>query len=91
MFRFAGRWMEWTGARKLSEACGRRTSIPILMTEPNAEVRPVNRSMPVIFRNRDEIMTWLMAPAREALNLQRPLPDGTLQFVRRLWDPGGRL
>jgi putative SOS response-associated peptidase YedK len=91
MFWFAGLWMEWTGVRKVDEGVRTQNLYAIITTEPNAEVRPINRSMPVIFRNREEITTWLTAPAREALRLQRPLPDATLQFIRRLWDPAGRL
>ena len=39
--------------------------------------------MPVILRTPDEIDMWMAAPAAEALRLQRPLPDRTLQIVAR--------
>lgn len=39
--------------------------------------------MPVILTTPDEIERWMMAPAPEALALQRPLPDGTLRIVAR--------
>ena len=31
----------------------------------------------------DEVDTWMTATPDEALKLQRPLPDGTLQIVAR--------
>ena len=37
--------------------------------------------MPVILTTPAEIETWMKAPAEEALQLQRPLPDGTLKIV----------
>jgi hypothetical protein len=36
---------------------------------------------PVILHIPEEVDTWLTAPTAEALKLQRPLPDGTLQIV----------
>jgi putative SOS response-associated peptidase YedK len=39
--------------------------------------------MPVILTTPDEVETWMTAPADEALNLQRPLPDGALRIVAR--------
>jgi putative SOS response-associated peptidase YedK len=37
----------------------------------------------VILRTAEEVETWMTAPADEALQLQRPLPDGTLRIVAR--------
>jgi putative SOS response-associated peptidase YedK len=37
--------------------------------------------MPVILTTEAEIERWLTAPAPEALELQRPLPDEVLQIV----------
>ena len=37
--------------------------------------------MPVILRTPAEIEQWMTAPIDEALKLQRPLPDNSLQIV----------
>jgi hypothetical protein len=37
--------------------------------------------MPVILTTANEVDTCLSAPAIEALQLQRPLPDGSLRIV----------
>jgi hypothetical protein len=39
--------------------------------------------MPVILTAEAEIETWLTAPTKDALALQRPLPDGALKIVVR--------
>jgi putative SOS response-associated peptidase YedK len=39
--------------------------------------------MPVILTTRHEIETWLTSPSKEALTLQRPLPDAALRIVAR--------
>lgn len=63
-----------------------------LTTEPNAEVEPVHpKAMPVILTSREDCETWLTTPWSEAVKLQRPLPDGTLQVVGtgKDWRPEG--
>ena len=37
----------------------------------------------MILTTLEEVETWMTAPPDEALKLQRPLPDGTLQIVTR--------
>jgi putative SOS response-associated peptidase YedK len=39
--------------------------------------------MPVILTTPAEIERWMTAPTEDALKLQRPLQDGTLQVVAR--------
>ena len=41
------------------------------------------KAMPVILTTPNEVETWMTAPPEEALKLQRPLPDGSLQIVAR--------
>ena len=56
----------------------------ILTCEPNAEVAAVHpKAMPVILTTAAEIETWLTAPTLVALQLQRPLPGGSLKIVAR--------
>jgi putative SOS response-associated peptidase YedK len=51
---------------------------------PNATVKPVHaKAMPVILTAPDDMDRWLTAPAVEALELQRPLPDNALHIVMR--------
>ena len=53
-----------------------------LTTDANADVAPVHpKAMPVLLRTAEEIGRWLTAPTEDALELQRPLPDGTLEIV----------
>ena len=48
----------------------------------NAEVGAIHpKAMPVILQTPEEMDTWMTASPVEALKLQRPLSDGTLQIV----------
>lgn len=81
---FAGIWTRWTSVRKVKEGETTNDLYAFLTTEPNAEVAPIHpKAMPVILMNRGEIDLWLAAPAKQALTLQRPLPDGALRIVAR--------
>jgi putative SOS response-associated peptidase YedK len=90
---FAGIWTVWHGTRgtKANPVEGEHELYGFLTTEANAEVAPIHpKAMPVILTRPDEWEMWLTAPASEALELQRPLPDGALQIVAtgERQDPG---
>ena len=81
---FAGVWTRWTSVRKVKEGETTNDLFAFLTTEPNAVVAPIHpKAMPVILTTRAEIDFWLTAPAREALALQKPLPDRALCIVAR--------
>jgi putative SOS response-associated peptidase YedK len=89
---FAGIWTNWTSVRKVKEGETTNDIFAFLTTEANAEVRAIHpKAMPVILTTPDEVETWMTAPPDEALKLQRPLPDQTLQIVARgvKEDPAG--
>ncbi|MCP1275053.1 hypothetical protein NKW43_15485 [Gluconobacter albidus] len=53
-----------------------------LTTEANAVVAPYHpKAMPVILEDREEIEIWLTAPTPDALKLQRPLKESSLQVL----------
>jgi putative SOS response-associated peptidase YedK len=81
---FVGIWTRWTSVRKVKEGETTNNLYAFLTTEPNAVVAPIHpKAMPVILTTVEEIEIWLMAPAKEALALQRPLPDHALRIVAR--------
>jgi len=58
--------------------------LPFLTTEPNAIVAPIHaKAMPVILTTQEEVDLWMTAPGKDALTLQRPLPDNALRIVAR--------
>jgi len=58
--------------------------------DANAEVGAVHaKATPVILTTEAEIETWTTAPPEEALQLQRPLPDGSLRIVATGEKEGG--
>ncbi len=84
LFAFAGIWRPWTGTRgtKAHPVEGEHRLFAFLTTDANAEVKPVHpKAMPVILRTPEEIDFWFSASPGEALELQRPLPDGALTIV----------
>jgi putative SOS response-associated peptidase YedK len=86
LFFFAGIWCKWNGVRgtKANPEDREHTLFGFLTTEANATVRPVHaKAMPVILTAADELERWMTEPETEALQLQRPRPDGTLRIVAR--------
>ena len=81
---FAGVWCSWTGVRgtKSNPVEGEHVLFGFLTTDANAVVKPIHpQAMPVILTTEAEIERWMTAPAAEALELQRPLPDHVLRIV----------
>lgn len=71
-----------TGVRKIKTGMETIDVYAFLTTEPNAEVGAVHpKAMPVILTEPDEIEMWMSAPWEIAKELQRPLPDGALEYI----------
>jgi putative SOS response-associated peptidase YedK len=81
---FAGLWTRYTHVRKVREGEVTADVYGFLTTEANAEVYAVHpKAMPVILATPDEVDVWIKAPWDEAKDLQRKLPDGSVQIVAR--------
>ena len=86
LFVFAGLWCTWHGMRgtKSNPVEGEHQLFAFLTTAPNDLVKTVHtKAMPVILTTQDEIETWMSAPAKIALELQRSLPKNMLRIVLR--------
>ncbi|WP_149541418.1 SOS response-associated peptidase [Siccirubricoccus phaeus] len=74
----------WRSVRKVKDGETVDDLFAFLTTTPNAEVGAIHpKAMPVILTRPEDLEAWMTAPAAEALKLQRPLPDGSLQIVAR--------
>ena len=81
---FAGIWTRWTSVRKVKEGETTNDLFAFLTTEPNALVAPIHaKAMPVILTTQEEVDLWMTEAAKDALALQRPLPDDALRIVAR--------
>jgi len=81
---FAGVWTRWTPVARSRKGETTNDLFCFLTTEPNAEVKAIHpKAMSVILTTQAEVEMWLTAPTKDALALQRPLPDGALQIVAR--------
>jgi putative SOS response-associated peptidase YedK len=77
-------WARWTSVRKVKEGETTNDVYGFLTTAPNVEVKAIHpKAMPVILTTPAEVEVWLTAPPKEALALQRPLPNGALMIVAR--------
>lgn len=81
---FAGIWTAWHGRRgtKANPVEGEHQLFGFLTTEANAEIGAIHpKAMPVILTSGEAVEQWLTLPVKEALALQKPLPDGALRVV----------
>jgi putative SOS response-associated peptidase YedK len=81
---FAGIWTTWHGRRgtKANPVEGEHQLFGFLTTEANAEMGAIHpKAMPVILTSGEAVEQWLTLPVKEALALQKPLPDGALRVV----------
>jgi putative SOS response-associated peptidase YedK len=72
----------WKSLRKVKDGETTDDLFAFLTCAPNAEVAGVHpKAMPVILTERADAECWMTAPFEMAIQMQRPLPDGSLRLI----------
>jgi len=80
-FFFAGIWREWTGDHGTIKDPnnGKHRLYSFLTTDASADVKPIHsKATPLILRTAADVEQWLRGTMKEALELQKPAPKGSL-------------
>lgn len=80
---FAGIYVPgWTSTRKVKDGETTDNLFGFLTTDANAEVSAFHpKAMPVVLQSDADLKIWLQSGWDEAKELQRPLPDKSLELV----------
>lgn len=80
---FAGIYVpEWTSTRKVKDGETTDKLFGFLTTDANAEVAVFHpKAMPVVLQSDADLKIWLQSGWDEAKELQRPLPDKSLELT----------
>jgi len=74
--------MDWTCVRKIKDGPETCDLFAFLTTDPSEPVKSVHpKAMPVILTEPDEIEAWMNAPWAIAKELQRALPNESLEII----------
>lgn len=79
---FAGIWTQHACVKTIKVGWEEADFFGFVTTKANAVVKPFHKkAMPVFLRTAEEVDTWLRAPWKEAIGLQRPLADEDLKVI----------